>query len=127
MTAPVIAKALRAAALRLPDVEERVACEGTALEKRTIKAKKKAFLFLGAADAMLKLADSLAEAKRLAAKSPEHYKVGATGWVTVKFADADPPRGLVERWIEESYALVAGKSAATRRAPSSAPPRRPRA
>jgi hypothetical protein len=107
MTTRAITKTLRATALRLPDTEEGVACEGTALEKRTIKVRRKAFLFLGAADAMLKLGDSKVEAAKLAAKEPDRYKVGATGWVTVKFGDEPPPAGLLKRWIDESYRLAA--------------------
>ncbi|MBM3981834.1 MAG: MmcQ/YjbR family DNA-binding protein [Planctomycetes bacterium] len=101
---------LRAAALRLPGTAEGVACEGTALEKRTIKARGKAFLFLGPTSAMLKLGASVAEATALAAAEPDRYRVGAHSWVTVTFgAGASPPAGLMARWVEESYRLVAPK------------------
>lgn len=101
---------VRTIALRQPDTEEGVACEGTAVEKRTFKSRKKAFLFLGPADAMLKLRESLPEATTLATKHPTHYKVGAHGWVTLKFAGgAPPPEDLLERWIEESYRVVVGR------------------
>lgn len=60
--------ALRKLALRYPDAEEGVACEGTAIEKRTVKAGKKAFVFLGVSDVLLKLDESLPEATRLARK-----------------------------------------------------------
>jgi ribosomal protein L9 len=59
-------KALRRAALRHPDVHEGVSCEGTSLEKRTVKARNKAFVFLGVADVMVKLKASLSEAVRMA-------------------------------------------------------------
>ena len=72
-------KAMRAIALKLPDVEEGVACEGTALEKRTVKVKGKAFLFLGTGDALLKLDGSLAAATKLADKTPARYRVGKGG------------------------------------------------
>lgn len=92
--------AMRALALTYPAAEEGVACAGTAVESRTIKAKGKAFLFLGAKDVRLKLGASAAEAKRLGAD------VGAHGWT--KFAaDAAPPLPVVERWIDESYRLLA--------------------
>jgi hypothetical protein len=101
-------KTLRELALRYPEAEEGIACAGTAIEKRTIKVRSKAFLFLGTADAMLKLGDSLAEAAKLAAKEPELYKTGAKGWVTVKIdADASPPFDVLARWIDESYRLLA--------------------
>jgi hypothetical protein len=97
-------------ALRYPKAEEGIACAGTALEKRTVKARSKAFLFLGTADAMVKLGDSLAEAARLAATEPDRYKVGTHGWVTVTFGgEESPPLDLLERWIDESYRLLAPK------------------
>lgn len=112
-------QALRKFALRLPNTEEGVACEGTALESRTIRAGNKAFLFLRPRDARLKLAGSLKEAAAHAAKEPNRYVVGTGGWILVKFDDATDPIGVFERWIAESHALLgAGKPAtrATRRA-----------
>ena len=103
-------KALRAFALGYPEAQEGVACEGTALEKRTIKARNKAFVFLGVADMMVKLSDSLAEAEKLASKEPVRYKVGAHGWVTVTWKGGAPPLlDVLERWIDESYRVVVDK------------------
>jgi hypothetical protein len=97
-------QALRAFAMTLPDVEEGVACEGTAIEKRTLKVRKKAFLFLGPADLMLKLRESLPEAARLAAQAPDQYRAGAGGWVSVKFPDpATVSIDLLKKWVDESY------------------------
>ena len=107
-------KALRRAALRHPDVHEGVSCEGTSLEKRTVKAGSKAFVFLGVADVMVKLRASLPEARRLAKKEPTRYRAGAHGWVTARLSpdDADPPPlALLERWIDESYDLAVGMPA----------------
>jgi len=101
-------RALRRAALRHPDTHEGVLCEGTSLEKRTVKAHKKAFVFLGAADVMVKLSASLPEARRLAKREPDRYRAGAHGWVKASFAEDElPPLALLERWIDESYRLVA--------------------
>jgi hypothetical protein len=104
---PVTMQAVRKLALRHPETEEGIACEGTPVERRTVKARKKAFLFLGASDAMLKLRDSLPEATRLARKDPAAYRVGANGWVKALFGT---PGGatleLLSRWIDESYQLV---------------------
>lgn len=100
-------KALRAVALKCPGVEEGVACEGTAIEKRTVKVNGKAFLFLGIGDALLKLEGSLAAATRLAAEAPARYRVGKGGWVKITFSDDDaPPSGLMKGWIAESHALA---------------------
>ena len=100
-------KALRRAALRHPDTHEGVSCEGTSLEKRTVKTHRKAFVFLGVGDMMVKLRESLPEARRLAKKEPERYRAGAHGWVKASFAEDEvPPMRLLERWIDESYRLV---------------------
>jgi hypothetical protein len=93
-------------ALRLPQTEEGVACEGTALESHTVKTNKKAFLFLRATEARLKLAASLKEAAALAAQDANRYSVGAHGWVLVKFEDSsDYPLDILKRWVKESYLL----------------------
>ena len=101
---------IRKFASSLPDVEEGVACEGTALERRTFKAKKKAFLFLGSDDAMLKLDASLAEARSLA------LNVGKNGWVKLLLSGGTP-REVVHRWIKESYELMAAPQSKKRPTP----------
>jgi YjbR len=99
--------ALLKLALRYPEAQEGIACQGTAAEKRTVKARNKAFLFVGPTNAMVKLRESLAEAAELASKDPNRYKVGALGWVTVTFgSDGSPPLDVLERWIDESYRLL---------------------
>lgn len=101
---------LREFAQSLPDATEGVACEGTALEKRTLKVLNKAFLFLGTADLMLKLGDSLGGAAELAGEHPETIRAGAGGWVTVKLAGASPVSArTLKSWIRESYDLMATK------------------
>ena len=92
-----------------PEVAEEIVCE-----KAAFKARGKGFLFLGSDDsfcnALLKLGASLPEAARLAAGMPSCYKVGGHNWVTATFRhDRAPPRGLMERWIDESYRLLAPK------------------
>lgn len=105
-------QAMRTQALQLPETEEGIACAGTSLEKRTIKVGKKAFVFIGAQDVMLKLDQSLPEATRLAATNPGSVKAGAGGWVTVKFADRQPVSDdQLSQWLEESYRLFAPKQA----------------
>jgi hypothetical protein len=116
-------EALRRVALRYPEAEEGVACEGTAAQKRTIKARGKAFLFLGVTEAMLKLRESLAEATDLAAEEPNRYRVGAHGWITITLGDARSP--MLERllrWVDESYRLLAPKQLVTLLPKGSGPP-----
>lgn len=110
MSQSAFIEALRNQALRYPEAVAGIACAGTALEKTTVKARDKAFLFLGAADAMVKLGPSLAEATELATWEPERFKVGAHGWVTATFQDGSPLPEVLERWIDESYRLVAPKA-----------------
>ena len=94
-------------ALSLPQTEEGIVCEGTAIESRTVKAKKKAFLFLRTTEARLKLAASLEEAAALAARDPNRYSVGAHGWVLVKFEGPSRfPLDVLKRWVKESYSLL---------------------
>lgn len=101
---------LRQAALQYPETHEGIACEGTALEKRTIKARNKAFVFLGATDAMFKVGASISEINALAAKEPTRYKIGAHGWTTVTFGDTSTlPLDHLTRWLDESYRLIAPK------------------
>ncbi len=105
-----ITKRLRDAALRLPGVEEGIACEGTVLEKRTLKVNKKAFVFLGTADAMMKVDRSLSEAAAFAAANPNACKVGKNGWASVKDVTALDPK-VLERWVRDSYDAVSGNGA----------------
>ncbi len=99
---------LHAIAMKLPGVQEGVACAGTVVESRTIKVNGKAFLFLRKAQAMLKLDGSLAEARSLATKEPERYFPGSGGWVKIVWGDQKPPMSVMKRWIAESYGLYAG-------------------
>lgn len=101
---------LRRFALRYPGAEEGIACAGTSLETRTVMAQNKAFLFLGGTDVRLKLHDSLPDAIDLAAKEPDRCKAGDSGWVKLTLrGDDHPPLELLERWIDESYRLLAPK------------------
>ena len=109
--------ALRKRAMRHPGVEEGIACEGTALERHTIKVRKKAFAFLGKSDVMLKLDKSLVEAARLAKKEPARYKIGAGGWVKISLTpEPMPPLELLAAWIDESHELFASGPAPVRSA-----------
>src|SRR5262245_58876819 len=101
---PSTMDALWTAALRHADVETGVACAGTAVESRTAKVRGRAFLFLRAQDARFKLAASAAEASR----PGSGCKVGSGGWCHVVLgADDTPSLDVMQRWIAESYALMA--------------------
>jgi predicted DNA-binding protein (MmcQ/YjbR family) len=114
---------LRAMAMRHPNVEAGVACKGTPLQSTTFTVRKKAFLFVreadGFAELRLKLDASKAEATRLAKKDPDRYGIGSQGWVKLTFeAHDDLPAEVVERWVGESYRLMAGPGATKRERPA---------
>ena len=101
---------LRALALAHPDVEEALACKGTALESSAFKVRKKTFLFARDVEMMIKLDESLPEARRLAAQGANDFRVGAGGWVSVKFgAGKLPAKELLSRWIAESSSIHSGR------------------
>lgn len=100
-------------AKKLSGVDEGIACEGTVLESRTFKVNQKAFLFLNAKDARLKLGPSVAEANQFAAAHPGQCVVGAGGWVKLSIA-APPPAAVLTRWIAESWNLVSGAKPAAK-------------
>ncbi len=106
---PPIHTALAALAEKLPDTDEGIACAGTAVESRTIRTGGKAFLFIRAADARLKLGASVPEIAAMAAKHPDHYQTGAGGWSKITFANGHTlDQRQLKRWITESYGLFAG-------------------
>ena len=100
-------EAIRKKAASLAGVDQGSACTQT-----SFKVGTKSFLFVGMQGGrhklMLKLRDSMNEAKALAKKKPDNFEVGSTGWVTIRFADDDPiPRKIWEPWIRESYEMSA--------------------
>lgn len=106
--------ALHAFALSLPETTEGVACKGTALESRTVQVRGKAFVFLRDAEIRMKLGPSVAEITALAKKEPARYQTGAGGWSKVTLGGLGPaPAALAEKWIEESWRLLAPKSLAS--------------
>jgi len=99
---------IRVKASQYPGVDR-----GTACTQASFKANKKSFLFIGEQGgrykAMFKLDQSMAEAKKLAAKQPDDYQAGNTGWVTARFsADKPMPKTRWAKWLDESYALAVG-------------------
>jgi hypothetical protein len=117
-------KALRALAMKYPDVEEGIACKGTAVECATFKVGGKAFLFVGRADIRLKLDKSLREVAKLAQKAPERFHAGVGGWIKVTFSDDEPlPLANVKRWLAESYGLMAPKPKTAGKNPKKLPSR----
>ncbi len=89
----------------LPEVETGVACAGTALESRTYKVDGKAFLFVSAKEARLKLDASVDEARA------RGFLVGKNLWATLPL-EWLPPVRVLAKWIAESYAAMAPQGSA---------------
>ena len=103
MSTGQVIEALTAIALRLPDVQEHVDNKGTPEESREFKTKTKTFLVLGKTAFRLKLRESLDEAEKIAATSPDRYAIDADGWIQVTFDDKPPPIPTLRHWIGESH------------------------
>ena len=90
---------------------------GTACTQSSFKTGGKAFLYIGMQGgrykAMFKLKASMDQAVELAKKQPDRFDVGSTSWVTARFSAEEPmPKRLWKKWLDESYALSSGGSAA---------------
>ncbi|MBL8896237.1 MAG: MmcQ/YjbR family DNA-binding protein [Planctomycetes bacterium] len=107
---PSLAESSKLLALSLADVEESVACAGTALEQSSYGVRKKSFLFVhereGSVTLRLKLEAENASALELARAEPESYQVGKQGWVTVRLPAESRLSAVVKSWIRASHALA---------------------
>jgi predicted DNA-binding protein (MmcQ/YjbR family) len=81
-----------------------------------VKVRGKVFVFLGAdeprasAGLSLKLRDSHEEAMATPGARPTAYGLGKAGWVSIPLGgEADPTWEQLERWLVESYRIVAPK------------------
>ena len=99
------------------DVEEKVACAGTAIEQASFKTAGKSFLFAqrkgDRAIVRLKLDRSLAKAESVAG-----VEVGKGGWTTCRVPLAKAPTKVLVGWVKESYELSAKPKSSTSKAPA---------
>jgi predicted DNA-binding protein (MmcQ/YjbR family) len=103
------AKTLRDYALGLPGAyEEHPWGESVA------KVNRKVFVFMHKGNGPLtelvftvKLPESRQEALEFPWAEPTGYGLGKSGWVSVRFAQGEPPVDLFRCWIEESYRTIA--------------------
>lgn len=104
-----ISRALRAAAIALPEVSE-----GDSCVNRAFKVRKKNFFFLGEKPDHLYLMFKLKETgAEVAQMDDPRVSVGSIGWATVKCAYDDvPDEALLVGWLRESYRSIAPKSLA---------------
>ena len=104
-----ISETIRAHALTFPETVEDASCVN-----RAFKAGGKNFVFLGEKDdecnIRLKLDASVPEIETLAKEDPDRWQVGKGGWVMLRFSpDSPPPVTDLQRWITESFHLLAPK------------------
>jgi predicted DNA-binding protein (MmcQ/YjbR family) len=114
---------LRRFALRYPE-----ASEDFPWGERTIKVRGKIFVFLNHDGEQLsltvKLPHSADAALGLPFTSPTRYRLGRSGWVSVRFPKGSViPLDMFRDWIDESYCAVAPGSL-VRKSPHPALPRR---
>jgi predicted DNA-binding protein (MmcQ/YjbR family) len=83
--------------------------------ERVVKAGAKVFVFLGSdeprasAGLSLKLRESHEEAMATPGARPTAYGLGKAGWVSIPITPEGPPLDALERWLLESYRIVAPK------------------
>ena len=84
--------------------------------ERVVKVGPKIFIFLGSDDPAagsagigLKLRESHDEAMATPGARPSGYGLGKAGWVSITLAGRHPPTDALERWLVESYRIVAPK------------------
>ena len=83
--------------------------------ENVVKVNKKIFVFFGVPEkgrlmVGVKLPDGADFALTFPFAEPTGYGLGKAGWVTCTFTTGDdPPVGLLEDWIDESFRTVAPK------------------
>ncbi len=104
-----VSQKIRAHAMTFPET-----IEGSSCVNRAFKAGGKNFVFLGEkpdeCNIRLKLDASVPEIAAKAKDDPDRWQVGKGGWTLLKFSPDDPPPiADIERWITESFHLLAPK------------------
>lgn len=104
-----LSEQIRNHAMSFPETEE-----GTSCVNRAFKAGGKNFVFLGEKDdecnMRLKLDASIPEIRERAKGEERQWDVGKGGWTMLRLdPDSPPPAEDLERWITESFLLLAPK------------------
>lgn len=104
-----VSDSIRTHAMSFPKTEE-----GSSCVNRAFKAGGKNFVFVGEKDELcnvrLKVDASIPELTALAADDPDSWQVGKAGWALLRFAPDNPPAAEdLERWVTESFMLLAPK------------------
>lgn len=104
-----VSEQIRQHALTFPQTEE-----GSSCVNRAFKAGGKNFAFLGEKEEecniRLKLDASIPEIQERAEAEGRPWDVGKAGWTMLRFPPDDPPPAQdLERWVTESFMLLAPK------------------
>lgn len=104
-----LSEQIRTHAMSFPETEE-----GTSCVNRAFKAGGKNFVFLGEKDdecnMRLKLDASIPEIQERAKDQARQWDVGKGGWAMLRFdPEHPPPAEDLERWVTESFLLLAPK------------------
>ncbi len=104
-----ISETIRVHAMTFPET-----IEGSSCVNRAFNAGGKNFVFLGEKDGeinlRLKLGASVPESENLAKGDSDRWQVGKAGWTLLRFPpDNPPPIQDLQRWVEESFHLLAPK------------------
>ena len=79
---------------------------GKSCKKKSVKIGKKSILFLGQGksgpELILKLQESLEQARAIEKQHPESCKVGKSGWVTLQLANPEL-HDSSKAWVRESH------------------------
>jgi len=104
------AERIRQYALSFPETHEDLPWGHSAF-----KVKKKTFVFMALEETgisvSIKLRESLFNALALPFTQPTGYGLGKSGWVSASLRpEKDIPISLIDKWIEESFRLIAPKT-----------------
>jgi len=115
---PDAVDALCKLARTLPDVEQKIACAGTAIEQASFHTGNRSFLFAQRKGDLAIVRFKLEGSVTAAESAANGVEIGKGGWTTCRIPLAKAPSGALKRWVRESYGLSAKPKSSPKKAPS---------